>query len=111
MLHSVSSLGSIRYTPFKIHSVDVIGLSQTTQAKNWWLVTTYYFVMLDILTAKPIPTEQPATNKAHALFADTPTATTTSSPGTSPKASKPLAIPSAYKKFMGSILMLMIISD
>ena len=101
MLHSVSSLGSIRYTPFKIHSADVIGLSQTNQAKNWWLVTTYYFVMLDILTAKPIPTEQPATNKAHALFAGTPTATTTSSPGTSPKASKPLAIPSAYKKFYG----------
>ena len=110
MLHSVSSLGLIRYTPFKIHSVDVIGLSQTNQAKNWWLVTTYYFVMLDILTAKPIPTEQPATNKAHALFAGTPTAAITSSPGTSPKASKPLAISSAYKNFMGSILMLMITS-
>ena len=59
---------------------------------------TYCLVTSDILTAKPIPTEQPATNKANALFADTPTATTTSSPGTSPKASKPLAIPSAYKK-------------
>ena len=59
---------------------------------------TYCLVMSDILTAKPIPTEQPATNKANALFAGTPTATTTSSPGTSPTASKPLAIPSAYKK-------------
>ena len=63
----------------------------------WWEDILASCTILEILTANPIPTEQPATNRAHELLAGTPTATTTSSPGTSPKANKPLAIQSACK--------------
>jgi len=47
------------------------------------------------LTAYPIPTDTAAVNRQAASRVGTPTTVRISSPGVSPKASKPLAYPSA----------------
>lgn len=46
-----------------------------------------------------MPMEQLATKRAMAFVVGTPIATTTSSPGVSPKANKPFANRSAWNKF------------